>query len=387
MIKPTTARQYAVDGEAMGGTILVVGDDPDLKNNISRIISQYRLIDAAGSDEALRKAEEFQPDLVICDLTTDKKKCFHCLESIKTNHKVNHIPVMVLTENGSADARIEGLEAGADDYIPKPFNEKELRIKVKNLVKLRMQEDRLKRLNRQLQNKISEQLEIIMKNERLTRFFPRKLVKWILADERDVELTSEKKRLTVFFSDLQGFTEFAEATPPERVTGLLNDYFTEMVKIVDRYEGTLDKFIGDGLMVFFGAPDAMDDREQAVRAVTMAVAMQQRMAELREKWKNEGIIKTIRIRMGIHQDMVMVGNFGSRQLMEYTVFGSGVNLANRLESYCEPSNILVSYPIYAHARDVFPFKGVVEQLFRGFERLIPVSELDPRQVKSLPEFV
>ncbi|MCP4213375.1 MAG: adenylate/guanylate cyclase domain-containing protein, partial [bacterium] len=161
--------------------------------------------------------------------------------------------------------------------------------------------------------------------------------------------------------------------------------FTEMVKIMNHYNGTLDKFIGDGLMIFFGAPDNMGEKEQAVQAVSMAVHMQWRMRELIRKWEKEDICHSISIRMGIHQDNVMVGNFGARQVLEYTVFGSGVNLASRLESYCQPRKILVSSSIYNFTKEYFKYTDIVEQQFRGFERLVPVSELDPETVTKLPD--
>jgi class 3 adenylate cyclase len=221
--------------------------------------------------------------------------------------------------------------------------------------------------------------------KRLTRFFPKKLLNWILTLKKDLELMSERKRLTVFFSDLAGFTEIMERVPPEQAMNILTEYFTEMVSIAEQYDGTFDKFIGDGMMVFFGSPEEMPEREQCIRAVSMAVTMQRRMKELRKRWTGRGIEHNIRIRMGIHLDEVMVGNFGSRQLMEYTVIGSGVNLANRLESYCEPQRILVSSNVYEYTKTLFPYQEVVEQEFRGFERLVPVSELNPEYIEDLPK--
>lgn len=367
------------DDESTEGTVLMVGDEPGLKESIKKIISKYRLLET-NSKEALQKAQAHMPDLIIYDPAAAEDHGFAFLRTLKEDEKLSRIPVILLTGEASEEMRVEGLEAGADDYISKPYNEKVLLMRVKNLVRLHIQEKALKKLNEQLERKLSEQLDVIVKNERLTKFFPKKLVKWILSSDKDVELSSEKKCITVFFSDLSGFTEFAESTPPEKVMNLLNEYFTEMVKIVDRCEGTLDKFIGDGLMVFFGAPDPMSEKIQAVRAVSMAVAMQVKMKELTRKWKDQGIMQTVQIRMGIHQDSVMVGNFGSRQLMEYTVFGSGVNLANRLESYCEPQKILVSLPVYTRTRDLFPYTKVWEQQFRSFERLVTVAELDPEKM-------
>ncbi len=377
----------AAAGDDDGGTILVVSRSTRLKSSVEKISAGLTVEACRGPRAALKRVLRQAPDMVIYDAPAIGENGFRLLQRLKTDERLHRIPFIILTPGTCEENRLKMLEAGADDYILKPYIEKELHIKILNIARMRRHEKVMERLNKQLERKISEQLETIMKNERLTYFFPRKLVKWILSSDSDVDLKGEKKRLTIFFSDLSGFTELAESTTPERVMDLLNDYFTEMVGIVDRYEGTLDKFIGDGLMVFFGAPEHMGEKEQALRAVCMALEMQSRMKILARKWKEEGIRQNIRIRMGIHQDMVMVGNFGSRQLMEYTVFGSGVNLANRLESYCEPEQILVSYPVFNYTRAYFPFHDVVEQVFRGFERMVPVSVLEPDDVEKIPDIL
>jgi class 3 adenylate cyclase/CheY-like chemotaxis protein len=360
-------KEFLSEAGGVGSNILMMGDDPLLKENIKSILSPYSFSEASGED-VLEKVRECLPDIIICEQPNPEKNGFKWLRTVRANKELNHVPVILISDDNSEDMRVEGLETGANDYIARPFNEKELLLRVTNLLKLRVGEKMMKR-----------------SYERLIKFFPGKLVNWIHSPHFDTELNSEKKILTIFFSDLSGFTEFAETTPPEKVMDLLNDYFTEMVKIVDQCDGTLDKFIGDGLMVFFGAPEFMDERVQAVRAVSMALAMQMKMKELTQKWQQQGIRKPIHIRMGIHQDLVMVGNFGARHVMEYTVFGSGVNLANRLESYCEPQKILVSYPVYVHTKGLFPYSKIVNQQFRGFERLVPVSVLDPEKIETHPK--
>ncbi|MCP5053985.1 MAG: adenylate/guanylate cyclase domain-containing response regulator [bacterium] len=366
-------------GTKKGTTVLVADDEEMMRDILSGVLkrSSYRVLVAVDGQDALEKAELDIPDLIISDVHMPRLSGWQLLEKVKASEALKHIPFILITGKDSQEMRLGSLGAGADDYLSKPFNYKELVIRAHNLIKLHRQEKELIRLNRELEQKVSRQLDIIVKNKRLTRFFPRKLVKWILSSEKDLELTGENKILTIFFSDLSGFSELSEKHPPEVMRNVLNDYFTEMVNLVEQYEGTLDKFIGDGLMVFFGAPDPMEEKEQAERAVSMAVSMQKQMKELTGKWTEQGISHQIKIRMGIHQDLVMVGNFGSRQLMEYTVIGSGVNLANRLESYCTPDKILVSAKIQALTKDLFSYQKVVMQRIRGFERMVPVSELDP----------
>ena len=257
LIKGRNKKFFAEAGES-SCNILMMGDDSLLKEKIKGILSSYSFSEASGED-ILEKVRECIPDLIICDQPNPEKNGFKCLRTVRANKELNHIPVILISDDNSEDMRVEGLEAGASEYIAKPFNERELLLRVSNLLKLRLNEKKMKR-----------------SYERLIKFFPGKLVNWIHSPHFDTELNSEKRLLTIFFSDLTGFTEFAETTPPEKVMDLLNDYFTEMVKIVEQCDGTLDKFIGDGLMVFFGAPESMDERVQAVRAVSMALAMVRR---------------------------------------------------------------------------------------------------------------
>ncbi|PAP76762.1 hypothetical protein BSZ37_10110 [Rubrivirga marina] len=184
-------------------------------------------------------------------------------------------------------------------------------------------------------------------NTRLQKYFPKKVAERILRQESDVRVEAERRPVTVVFTDLAGFTRLSEATPPGRVTALLNEYLNEMVALIDTHGGTLDKFMGDGIMVLFGAADPMPPDEQARRAVAMAVEMQRAMARLRRSWEAGGLGHRVDLRIGIHQSEVTVGNFGSDELVEFTAIGRGVNLAARLESACAPGGVLVSEAVHA----------------------------------------
>jgi class 3 adenylate cyclase len=360
-------------------TVLVVDDEAVVREVICSVLKEeaYGIIEAANGDDALKLLARSKPDLIISDVKMPGMDGNKLLEIVKADESYKHIPFILITGQDSESLKLEGLSAGADDYLSKPFNSKELVFRVKNLVKLYKQEKELIRLNRELEKKVSEQLKDIMQKERLALYFPQKLVRWIISSEKGDEITSEKRTLTVFFSDLTGFTELAEKTDPERMQTVLNEYFTAMVDIIERFDGTLDKFIGDGIMVFFGAPEPLSEQEQAVRAVAMAVEMHRTLKGLAARWRQNGIPHNINVRMGVHQDQVLVGNFGSSQLMEYTVIGSGVNLANRLESYCEPQKILVSEKVRKYTEHDYNYGQPFKQQFRGFDRLIEVSELDP----------
>ena len=159
------------------------------------------------------------------------------------------------------------------------------------------------------------------------------------------------KKLTIFFSDLEGFTETTERLEPEDLTQLLNHYLTEMSKIALQYGGTIDKYVGDAILIFFGDPETQGVKADAVACVSMAIAMRKRMCELDSVWRASGIEKPPRCRTGINTGFCTVGNFGSEDRIDYTIIGGGVNLACRLEQMAPPGEILISYETYAHVKD------------------------------------
>ena len=149
--------------------------------------------------------------------------------------------------------------------------------------------------------------------------------------------------MTIFFSDLVGFTDLSDELEPEDLATVLHDYFTEMAAIARKHGGTVDDLIGDAVLVLFGAPDFTDDRDQALRAVRMAVEMQEAMVPLNQRWEAAGIPETLRVRMGINTGVVTVGNFGSAERTKYTALGKQVNIAARIQSQCEPGKVLLGH--------------------------------------------
>jgi len=199
-------------------------------------------------------------------------------------------------------------------------------------------------------SKKSEALEDLSKQ--LSKYLSPQIYDSIFSGKQEVKLVSQRKRLTVFFSDLVGFTETTERLESEDLTRLLNQYLTEMTNIAIEYGATIDKYIGDAIVIFFGDPDTLGVKEDAIQCVKMAVAMQKRMKELERVWQESGLEKPLRSRIGINTGLCTVGNFGSDERMDYTIIGGGVNLAARLESACEPGEILLSYETFAHVKNV-----------------------------------
>jgi len=186
---------------------------------------------------------------------------------------------------------------------------------------------------------------------KLSRYLSPQIYEAIFSGESEAEVQTERKKLTVFFSDIKDFTATTEEMEPEDMTYLLNDYLTKMTEIALEFGGTIDKYIGDAVMVFFGDPETKGIKQDALAAVRMAIAMQRRMVDLRAKWADMGFRFPFHIRCGINTGYCNVGNFGSEQRIDYTIIGGQVNLAARLEAICEPDGVTISHETYSLVRD------------------------------------
>lgn len=209
-------------------------------------------------------------------------------------------------------------------------------------------------------------------SDKLKVYLPHQFVDTLKSGERDTEPDYRRRRLTIFFSDVQGFTAWTDKLEPEEVHEVLNQYLSEMSAIAGKHGGTIDKFIGDALMIFFGDPEYTDDKDHALRAVRMAMEMQEKMAELRRGWEDMGYEEPLHIRVGINTGYATVGNFGSGDRLNYTALGSAVNLASRLESACDPDRITISHTTWSLIKDEIDCepKGQIE--VKGFAEPVKI---------------
>ncbi|ABD08263.1 adenylate/guanylate cyclase [Rhodopseudomonas palustris HaA2] len=211
---------------------------------------------------------------------------------------------------------------------------------------------------------------------KISRYIPPQIYKSIFSGQKDVVIHTERKKLTIFFSDIQNFTATTERLQPELITQLLNEYFTEMSEIAHRYGGTIDKFIGDAMLIFFGDPDTKGDRADAQACLRMAWAMQRRLAELNGKWRAAGIEQPFRARIGINSGYCNVGNFGSADRMDYTIIGAEANLAARLQAIAEPGGIVISYETYALVSDIIAAHTLPSITMKGISREVVPYAVD-----------
>ena len=221
--------------------------------------------------------------------------------------------------------------------------------------KLQKQKDRLasrakelKELNSEIGEK-NHQLQAL--SNKLAKYLSRQVYTNIFEGKQDVKIESYRKKLTVFFSDIEGFTELTERVESEVLTGVLNKYLNEMSKIALDHGGTIDKYIGDAIMIFFGDPDTLGEQEDAVACVKMAIEMRNKLVEMRNEWQTMGVSTPLRVRMGVNTGFCTVGNFGSDERLDYTIVGGAVNLASRLEGAAKVNEILIAEDTYALIKD------------------------------------
>jgi len=205
---------------------------------------------------------------------------------------------------------------------------------------------------------------------KISHYLSPQIYKSIFSGQKDVTITTERKKLTIFFADIRDFTATTERLQPEQITDLLNEYFTEMSKIALAYGGTIDKFIGDAMLIFFGDPETKGAVEDAKACLRMAIEMQDRIAALNAKWRDGGIEHPFRARMGINTGYCNVGNFGSDDRMDYTIIGAEANLAARLQGAAEPGHIVMSYETYALVRDIVVTHEMPPITMKGISRQV-----------------
>ena len=224
----------------------------------------------------------------------------------------------------------------------------------------------------QIQNQREQSIAL---SHKLSKYLSPQVWQSIFTGERDVRLETQRKKLAIFFSDIKGFTELSEEMEPEALTELLNHYFNEMSEVALKYGGTIDKFVGDSIMIFFGDPTSRGQREDAFACVSMAIEMRKHMKIMRQKWRSQGIKTPLEIRMGISTGYTTVGNFGAENRMDYTIIGKEVNLASRLESLADPGEILVSYETFSLIKDKIMCRDKGEITVKGFGRPVPIYEV------------
>ncbi|MGD9196263.1 MAG: adenylate/guanylate cyclase domain-containing protein [Methyloceanibacter sp.] len=326
--------------------ILIAEDEPISRRSLERQLGRWGhdVIAVSDGTEAWQAFEAGKFDIVVSDWDMPGVTGVELIRRIRAAVDQPFVYIIMLTSRTLTEDLVTGIDAGADDFLTKPFDKAELKVRL-------LAGERFVRLERDLTQR-SEELEAAQNDiralaDKLSKYLSPVIYRSIFEGKQDASIATQRKKLTIFFSDIVDFTETSERLDPEDLASLLNEYLLAMTEIVIEYGGTLDKYIGDAILVFFGDPDSLGEEEDAYRCVAMAMAMQQRMRVLRERWKAAGRQRPFHVRMGITSGYCNVGNFGSDAQMSYTIIGRQVNLASRLESESPPDQILISNSTWA----------------------------------------
>ena len=352
-------------------SILVVDDTPENVLLLSAVLENkgYKVVTASSGAEALQLIATEPPDLVLLDVVMPQMSGYEVCRKIRENPATGVLPVVMVTALDPGQERIKGLDAGADDFLTKPINQAELLARVRSLLRIKGLYDTVEDLarqlaenNRTLEGRVAEQVSQLERLGRLKRFFAAPLAELIVAGDADDPLKSHRREITVVFLDLRGFTAFAETAEPEEVMNVLREYHAETGKIVLAHEGTLERFTGDGMMIFFNDPVPVAN--PAERAVRMALTIRDRVGELAVKWARLGY--ELSVGVGIAQGYATLGAIGFEGRLDYGAIGTVTNLAARLCGEAKPGEILISRRLMGTLETLIETKPVGELTLKGF---------------------
>jgi adenylate cyclase len=367
---------------------VLVADDNEANRDILRTrlsTHGYDIVTAADGEEALDVARRERPDLILLDVMMPKRDGFEVCRLLKADDSLPFMPIILVTAKSDVRDIVAGLECGGDEYLTKPVDHAALLARVKSILRIKslhdMVQEQAARLaaqaaeladwNRTLEQRVAEQLGEIERVSRLKRFLPPHLADMVVATRDEHLLESHRRDVAVVFCDLRGFTAFAEAAEPEEVMEVLREYHAALGDIIHRFEGTLERFLGDGLMVLFNDPVPCPD--PAARAVRMAVAMRDCVAHLAEQWRKRG--HELGFGVGIAQGYATLGKIGFEGRLDYAAIGTVPNTAARLCAEAKPGQILVSQRVLSAVENLVDAEPIGELFLKGLARAMPTHSV------------
>jgi class 3 adenylate cyclase len=360
---------------------ILIADDNAANVRILRmrlVADGYEIVTAGDGEEALAVARDTEPDLILLDIMMPKIDGIEVCRRLKAAHGNAFTPIILVTAMVDAKDVVAGLDAGADEYLTKPVDHAALSARVNSMLRIKSlhdtvtaQAEEIASWNATLERRVDEQVAELERVGRLKRFFSPQLADAILAGGAADPLRPHRREICVVFLDLRGFTAFAEMAEPEDVSDMLAAYHAAMGQLVLEHEGTLERFTGDGMMIFFNDPVLVTNPEE--RAILMAEAMRSRIRDLGAEWRRRGY--DLDLSIGIAKGYATIGAIGFEGRQDYAAIGSVTNLASRLCAEASPGQILVSQRIQAAVRDLVNVKEVGPLQLKGFRRPVPAYEL------------
>jgi adenylate cyclase len=361
--------------------ILVVDDNEANRDILATRLKAhgYETMQARDGEEALALAYEHRPDLILLDVMMPKLDGIEVTRRLKQDKAMPFTPIILVTAKTDTKDVVAGLDAGADEYLTKPIDQGALVARVRSVLRLKALHDQvadqaaeLARWNQTLEGRVADQLGEIERVGRLKRFLAPQIAELVIsAGEQDRVLEGHRRDVSVVFCDLRGFTAFGESAEPEEVMSVLREYHASLGQLIHEHQGTLERFTGDGVMVFFNDPVPCPD--PAARAVRMAVEMRGRFADLAAKWRKVGF--ELGFGVGIAHGFATLGRIGFEGRFDYAAVGSVVNLAARLCGEAEAGQILVDRRVYAAVEALVEAEATGELTLKGFHRPVPAFNI------------
>jgi class 3 adenylate cyclase/CheY-like chemotaxis protein len=368
-------------GAVAGAAKILVVDDVALNVKLLADLlgaKGYRTCSASSGAEALAVLDRERPDLVLLDVMMPGMSGYEVCAALRADPAHAMLPIVLVTALDPAQERARGLDAGADDFLNKPVSQAELLARVRSLLRIKSLYDEVSRqkaelaeLNATLERRVADGVAQLERVGRLKRFFSPHLAELIVGGDAADPLRSHRREITVVFLDLRGFTAFTETADPEEVMGVLGEYHAAVGPLVLQHEGTLERFTGDGIMVFFNDPLPIPD--PAPRAARMALAMQRAVTQLAEGWRRRGY--ELGMGVGIAQGFATIGGIGFSGRIDYGAIGTVTNLAARLCGEARGGETLLSQRVTALLEEGFATEPAGELALKGFHKPVPASRL------------
>lgn len=353
--------------------ILVVDDVADNVEILRMRLESlgYEVVSAGDGEEALAAVHADPPDLVLLDIMMPKIDGLEVVRRMKADTTLPFIPVVLVTAKAGPKDIIAGLDAGGDDYLTKPVDHGALVARVRAMLRIKALHDELASLNAGLEAKVAEQVGELDRVNRLRRFLAPQLAQAIVSAGDEKILENHRRDIVAMFCDLRGFTSFAETAEPEDIMALLAEYHGAIGPLIRKHEGTLDRFTGDGMLVFFNDPLPCPDAPE--RAAKLAIEMRDAVAVLGQTWARRG--HRLGFGIGMAQGYATLGRIGFEDRFDYTAIGAVINLAARLCSEATDGQVLVTGRLAAAAEAVATIEELGEREIRGMSRPVAVANL------------
>jgi len=354
--------------------ILVVDDTPHNVKLLADLFAAhgYAVCTAESGPEALERLEQEHPSLVLLDVVMPGMDGYEVCRKIRESPETRLLPVVMVTALDPDEERVKGIEAGADDFLAKPIQTAEVLARARSLLRIRdlheivrQQAAQLAEWNRTLEERVEQQVQELRRLERLKRFFSPQIAEVVAGDGGGL-LEPHRRNVTVVFTDLRGFTSFTETAEPEDLMTVLRDYHGEMGRLVLEHEGTLERFTGDGIMIFFNDPVEIPDPEE--RAVRMAAGMRNAVESLCERWARLG--RELGVGIGIASGYATLGLIGFEGRWDYAAIGTVTNQAARLCAAAGDGQILISDRVLSRVEKLVEATPIGELSLKGFHHPI-----------------